>query len=229
MPLELASLAPLLGLAPADVPSVLSQLFQSLSEPDVKTYPDATYHNYYALGLSLCFLPTASGLEVDSIDVFNPSPSPPTSAGSSSSKKKKASPYTSPSPVVVRFAETEVVLPPRKAGETEIRYPRPKVLKLERTMTGREIVRAFGEPTRKGAGGWVGVWVEWSPVALRREGEGGAEGQVVELGVMLELNDPQVEERSEEQKAKGMGGVWDRAAGWQWGSIKVFRPTKAKS
>lgn len=218
MPLALADLARLLGLAPGpDLDSALTRLFPGPLEADVKSYPDATYHNYYALGLSLCFLPSRT-LELDSIDIFNP---PPLASTSSSTKK---SPYAAPpTPITLRFAETEVILTPRKAGEKEIRYPRDEVFEVQAQTTGREIVRALGEPSRKGAGGWVGVWLEWSPVVLR-EGEG--EEQRVELGVMLELNDPKVEERSEEQKAKGMGGVWDRAAGWQWGSIKVFRPTK---
>lgn len=220
MPLALADLQPLLGIALPDVEAHLSRVVAGSMEKDVKTYPDATYHNYYALGLSLCFLPSSSpsssssvssALILDSIDIFNPPPTPP----------KKAPKYAAPpSPLVFRFAETEVVLPARKAGEKEIRYPRGEVLEVGPGTTGREIVRALGEPSRKGAGGWIGVWLEWSPVTLLR-GE-----ERVDVGVMLELNDPKVEKMTEEQKAKGIGGVWDRAAGWQWGSIKVFRPTK---
>jgi hypothetical protein len=62
-------------------------------------------------------------------------------------------------------------------------------------------------------------------------GEGGEESAEkregrVDVGIMLELSDPKTD--SEEQKAKGVGGVWDRAASWPWASIKVFRPTVKK-
>lgn len=208
--LALADLAPLLGLPPGpELSAALARVLPGSQEHEAKTYPDAIYHNYYALGVSLCFLP--SGL--DSIDIFNPRPS---TASSTVAPGK----YAPPHDLVLAFADPEVVLPPRTKGEKEVRYPRPD-LTVGRETPGREIVRALGEPSRKGAGGWVGVWLEWSPVALLL----GVDR--VEVGIMLELSDPQTEP-SAEQKAKGVGGVWDRAAGWPWASIKVFRPTPAE-
>jgi len=225
MPLSLASLAPLLGREITDtaIETALARLAPTTKvEYEEKTYPDATYRNYYALGLSLCFLPKSgsqSVLVLDSIDIFN---STPDSATPKPRASKPAPTYAvPPTPLVVHFAETELVLPPRKPGEKEVRVPRPPVLDIELSTTAREIVRRFGEPTRKGAGGWVGVWLEWGSVELK-DGE-----EAVKVGIMLEMKDPKgAEEMTEEQKKKGMGGLWDRAAFWRWGSIKVFRPTK---
>ncbi|CAK9783744.1 hypothetical protein CC85DRAFT_288304 [Cutaneotrichosporon oleaginosum] len=217
--ISLSSLVPLLGLPPsaelsASLARALSPEAKAANIPEIKTYPDATYHNYYALGVSLCFRPASpSILVLDSIDIFNP-PSPSPSSSSSTTSRSKPT-YAPPPPLLLPFADPEVVLPPRK-GEGEVRYPRPDLVVVRET-TGREVVRALGEPSRKGAGGWVGVWLEW--VVALRMGEGR-----VEVGVMLELSDPKSD--GEEAKAKGVGGVWDRAAGWPWASIKVFRPTK---
>ena len=51
----------------------------------------------------------------------------------------------------------------------------------------------------------VPLFLEWERIEL-------AEGLVI--GIMVEL----------ESGSKGEGGVWDAAAGWTWGSVKIFRP-----
>ncbi|WOO78860.1 uncharacterized protein LOC62_02G002398 [Vanrija pseudolonga] len=210
MPLPVASLHALFGLSPGDatIASTLTSLFGSAPDPEVKAYPDATYHNYYPLGVSLCF--TGAPLALDSIDIFNPPPGP----------SKSTKPTYSPAPALeLCFAETEVVLPPRKEGEAEFRYPRPERFEVVPATKGRDLVRLLGEPSRKGSGGWVGVWLEWGRVGLKDDS-----GRV-EVGIMLELSDPKgAEQLTDEQRKKGAGGVWDRAAGWAWGSLKVFRP-----
>lgn len=229
MPLAIADLQPLLGLGP-DSPQ-LTQALVALApdqqvERDAKSYPDATYHNYYSLGLSLCFIPRkdAGGgtLELESIDIFNPAPE--TSATASARRPGAPPAYTfPPAPVTLRFAETEIVFPPRKPGEKELRVPRPDTLELKASTSGREVVRSLGEPSRKGSGGWVGVWLEWGAVALKRE----ENGERVEVGLMLELKDPKGSNRlTKEQEDQGVGGVWDQASGWRWAGIKVFRPSK---
>jgi hypothetical protein len=85
----------------------------------------------------------------------------------------------------------------------------------------------------------VPPFLEWSRVEIMGDddgttddsavGEDGGEGQTggrtVVIGVMVELRDPGPGEKmTEEQKLKGMGGVWDRAAGWEWSNLKMFRP-----
>lgn len=43
------------------------------------------------------------------------------------------------------------------------------------------------------------------------------------IGLMVELRDPGgAEVLTEEQRKKGAGGVWDRAANWRWSCLKVF-------
>lgn len=89
MPIKAPSFPPyqLLGLPPdADeirqfiqkiAPAVEGQE-KSIPEPTIKRFPDCTYHSFYNLGISLCFVPkskTASNdgndLRLDSIDIYN--------------------------------------------------------------------------------------------------------------------------------------------------------------
>lgn len=227
--LAVADLQPLLGLKPDDetLKIALTALFPGRSiVADTKSYPDAVYQNYYSLGISLCFEPSsASSKEFHcvTVDVFNtPSPGSGTSAGG---RAPKGPTYEETSlPLVFEFAEKEIVLPPRKQGEKEMRLPREPWIEVSNSTTGREIVRSLGEPSRKGSGSWVGVWLEWNSVGLLRAGER------VDLGVMLELNDPKgAEKPTDEQMKQGMGGLWDMAAGWRWGGIKVFKAEPKKS
>lgn len=198
MPLALGDIQPLFGLPPSDpkLSSFLSRLGHS--KPDIKTYPDAIFHNLYDFGISLCFEKN----ELESIDIFNSKPS---------SKSKYSSP---PLPLIVEFAEPEVVVPPPKEGGEETRYSRPQRLEVSDSTVGKDLVHNFGEPSRKGSSDWVGVWLEWGNVKL----QSGA------VGIMLELADRGAGP-NEQQKKEGMGGVWDRASEWPWGSIKVFRAT----
>ncbi len=85
--------------------------------------------------------------------------------------------------------------------------PLSDTFNLKPSTTGREFVIALGEPTKKGGGtGWLDVWLEWSA-----------------LGIQVDLRDPKGTE-TEEIKKKGLGGVWDQAAGWVWVDLKIFRP-----
>ena len=54
-------------------------------------------------------------------------------------------------------------------------------------------------------------------------------GSVAVLGVMVELRDPGAAEKlTEQQIKKGVGGVWDRAANWQWACMKLFNPDNSR-
>lgn len=225
--LAVADLQPLLGLKPDEetLKLALSALFPGRSlGADTKSYPDAVYQNYYSLGISLCFEPDASKvMRCVTVDMFNsPTPGSSTSAGG---RPPKGPTYDETSlPLVFEFAEKEIVLPPRQEGEKEMRLPREPRVEVRKNTTGREIVRSLGEPSRKGSGSWVGVWLEWNSVGLLRAGER------VDVGVMLELNDPKgADQMSQEQMKQGMGGLWDMAAGWRWGGIKVFKAEPKKS
>ncbi len=128
---------------------------------------------------------------------------------------------------------------------------RPERFEVCSGTKGRDFVGAFGEPGRKGGGdGWVEIWMEWirvdlvasqpstiqtnrtpriAPSAEELEVNDAnvmdKERETVVLGVMVELRDPGAEEvLTEEQKRKGAGGVWDRAVGWEWYCLKLFKP-----
>jgi len=101
-------------------------------------------------------------------------------------------------------------------------------------------VQCFGEPSRKGSGGWTGIWLEWGRVEIlaaqrprgddavgedSRDTTDGDAPEVVEIGIMVELRDPGgAEVLTEKQQKEGAGGIWDRAAEWEWAALKFFRP-----
>lgn len=143
-------------------------------------------------------------------------------------------------PTVVPAA-AEAALTEVEGVEEEIRAGgRPEPFLITSESTGREFVSALGEPSRKGgAQGWVGPWLEWADLKIlvprRRSkqadvepGQGGTSMEEAEdmeevgIGLMVELRDGHKQPTEEEMK-KGLGGVWDRAAGWGWGCVKIFR------
>jgi hypothetical protein len=63
---------------------------------------------------------------------------------------------------------------------------------------------------------WISPWLEWGNVELLD-----TSGEVIRLGIMVELRDSG-RELTEMEKKKGLGGIWDRAANWVWGGLKVF-------
>jgi hypothetical protein len=166
----------LLGHSPTSpvLAAFLSALSSPVATPDVKSYPDAVYFNYFSLGLSLLFLPIKgyrprsevsrqdlqdSNLVLDGIDVYNDLFSP-------DGKKGPQSVAYSPYPIT---PITLAITPETKGGT-----PRPSVLSITRNMTGKEFVTALGEPDRKGGGsgpstGNIGIWVEWTRDGLMVE------------------------------------------------------------
>jgi hypothetical protein len=93
-------------------------------------------------------------------------------------------------------------------------------------------VTHFGEPTKKGEGqtGYVPPFMEWSALEIVDEEQGGENGHVVKVGIMVELLDP----GAPAPVGMGMGGpkgaeggLWDRAADWVWVGLKVFPASSA--
>jgi hypothetical protein len=141
--------------------------------PEIKSYPDVVYFNYYSLGLSLLFIPingynpsTVSRqdltlLVLDGIDIYNN-----LCADDSDAKTASRSPAYSSYPI------TPIVLTVSPEGKE--RTPRASGLAVTRNMTGKEFVEALGEPDRKGGGsgpssGSIGIWVEWTRDGLMVE------------------------------------------------------------
>ena len=177
--------------------------------PEVKSYSDAVYFNYYPLGLSLLFKPVNgyrpktglkleelqnNNLVLDGIDIYNV---PKPKAGANASRSTK-SPYTTypVSPIVLSL----VSLPADKDGKT-----RPESVSITPETTGKDFVLAMGEPDRKGGGagpssGSIGIWCEWSK-----------DGVMVEFG-------------GEESRGPQ---AWERGKDAVWKVISVF-PAKTE-
>ncbi|KAJ7596884.1 hypothetical protein C8J56DRAFT_918571 [Mycena floridula] len=190
----------LLGLGPTA--QSLSNYIQNLAgadktiSPEVKSYSDVVYFNYFDLGLSLLFVPVdgyklktgmqRSELEddqlvLDSLDVYNI----PSKFASTKSSKRKAELAFSTFPACpfgLKRAETSFL--------------------VEATTDGKQFLQSLGEPDRKGGGagpssGSIGIWCEWSK-----------DGILVEFGGD-EARGPQ---------------AWERGKDAIWQVLTVFRP-----
>ena len=147
--------------------------------PEIKSYPDAVYFNYYKLGLSLQFVPKdgykpSSGLEqnelkkeklsLDSIYLYN-----------TSRENGDSSFSTYPvSPLVLKLS-------PNVKGKDGNLLSRPSALEVQRDTSGKDFLKALLEPDRKGGGtgpssGSIGIWCEWSEDGIMVE-FGGAEAK----------------------------------------------------
>ena len=167
--------------------------------PEVKSYPDAVYFNYFALGLSLLFKPVdgykpqiglsiadlqLEDLVVDGVDLYNASKQP--------QNARKSKPSYSSYPVDT----LELKLTPIPGKD------RPASMVVKSPTTGKEFVECMGEPERKGGGagpssGSIGIWCEWSK-----------DGVMVEFGGD-ESRGPQ---------------AWERGKDAIWKVLSVFPP-----
>lgn len=170
----------LFGLSPSS--QILSNYISSLSttkppDPEVKSYSDAVYFNYYSLGLSLLFTPTstykpttgltrdqleASKLSLDGIDLYN-IPKPKLSAETNKTSSRSAELAFSTFPAM----PISLTLNPDITNKDGTPLSRPVQLDVTFTTSGKDFVAAFGEPDRKGGGagpssGSIGIWCEWS-------------------------------------------------------------------
>ncbi|GJJ12249.1 hypothetical protein Clacol_006490 [Clathrus columnatus] len=125
-----------------------------IPNPEIKAYPDAVYFNYYTLGISFMFIPTTNQKTMTDLD-YDEHILDGIDIYNSSDKEK--SPYT-----------TFPLLPFRIESSEDS--------ELTTNSTGQDIVRALGEPGRKGGGsgplsGSISIWCEW-----------GSKGIMVEFG-----------------------------------------------
>ncbi|KAF8509563.1 hypothetical protein JB92DRAFT_2945592 [Gautieria morchelliformis] len=161
---------------------VASSAGVTLPEPEVKTYPDAVYFNYYTLGISLQFIPrkgrtTTSDFEalsLDGIDIYN------TSKDAFLGKGKTYSQFP--------------LLPMRLTTHAVEHGTSPNQFELKAETTGQDLVQNLGEPTRKGGGagpstGSISIWCEWS-----------------KLGIMIEFGGDQA--RGPQAWERGKDAIW---------------------
>lgn len=188
--------------------SSLASLVSSASPiPEVKSYPDAVYFNYFPLGLSLLFKPTqgykpSTGLgrdelkddqlALDGLDIYNVSK--PKEGKETQSKNKGKQPYAAYPVETVSLALISTSEKPRDAHMT-----------VKPTTTGKHFVQCMGEPDRKGGGagpssGSIGIWCEWTK-----------DGMLIEFGGD-EARGPQ---------------AWERGKDATWKVITLFPPVTA--
>jgi hypothetical protein len=207
------SLRDLLGLHPSS-PELAQHLILLSTQtpiPQIKSYSDAVYFNYFSIGLSLLFSPEngykpTNGLKLHELDndklvlesiyIYNVPPRNPRSKGTSSHTSETAySTYPDFPLALVLIADI------RDKDGTPI--PRPSKLNVLADTSGKDFVQALGEPDRKGGGagpssGSIGIWCEWS-----------------KDGVMVEFGG---------DEAKGPQ-AWERGKDAVWKIITIFSPT----
>ena len=195
------TLKELLGLRPSE--PAISQYIDSLvevaeataSSPDVKSYSDVVYFNFYPLGISLLFVPMngykpkaglrLDGLQqgdliLDSIDIYNVPKTDETDGGESKPLRSEFAFMT--------FPVSPITLPITAQLEDSDGKPpvRPPCIDVTSESTGKDLVQALAEPDRKGGGagplsGSINIWCEWSKDGLMVE-FGGAQGKAWDTG-----------------------------------------------
>ncbi|KDQ16726.1 hypothetical protein BOTBODRAFT_97125, partial [Botryobasidium botryosum FD-172 SS1] len=187
--------------------------------PEVKAYSDAVYFNYYALGLSLLFVPVGGykpqtgtpreslqdqSLKLESIDVYNVLPSAADDTESTKSRKPLSnSSYTAFSafPISVSIPRANSSDSPTAAAAATVSDGTPRC-DITPESTGKDFVGALGEPKRKGGGqgpaaGSIGIWCEWP-----------------NFGLMVEFGG---------NEARGPQ-AWERGKDALWTSLTIFQP-----
>ncbi|KIO26301.1 hypothetical protein M407DRAFT_35922, partial [Tulasnella calospora MUT 4182] len=165
-------------------------------DPEIKSYPDAVYFNFYSLGLSLLFTPIngykpKTGLSrtelrdrdlvLDSVDTYNNQTKSGSKSGHFSTSPRQYS----------LFPALPISIPKPDNPES--------ILEVTQNITGKDFVAFLGEPSRKGGGGGptggsIGIWCEWK-----------AAGIMVEFG-------------GDDSKS------WDRGKDAVWSVLTLFRP-----
>jgi len=185
--------------------------------PEVKSYPDAVYFNYYSLGLSLLFCPkngykpttgmirddlAQDHLMLDSIDFYNV-PKPISSLTGGSTKVPRLAELAFSAYPISPLTLPLTVQLQTKEGETA--PIRPSSFNVLPTTSGKDFVAVLGEPDRKGGGsgpssGSIGIWCEWF-----------RDGIMVEFGGD-EARGPQ---------------AWERGKDAIWRVVTIFTPKSA--
>ena len=204
----------LLGLHPSELAQHINFLSTETPTPQIKSYPDTVYFNYFSLGLSLLFSPEkgyklTTGLKLHELDndklvleniyIYNVPPknaSHPQSKGTFSHTAEIAYSTYPDFPL-------SLVLTADVGGKDGRPISRPLKLDVLADTSGKDFVQALGEPDRKGGGagpssGSIGIWCEWS-----------RDGIMVEFGG---------------DDAKGPQ-AWERGKDAVWKIITIFSPT----
>ncbi|KAG1817795.1 hypothetical protein EV424DRAFT_1000157 [Suillus variegatus] len=178
----------------------------SLTVPDVKSYSDAVYFNYYPLGISFLFIPQngykptgglkledlqVDSLVLDSINIYNaPKPKATTTKTTTSSRTAELAFST------YSMSKWNLSLSPEASVSNE------SSIEISLISNGKDFVSCLGEPDRKGGGagpssGSIGIWCEW-----------------LKHGIMVEFGG---------DEARGPQ-AWERGKDAIWRVITIFPP-----
>ena len=144
-------------------------LSEKALDPEIKSYSDAIYVNYYLLGVSFMLVSKdgskalkgfdaySERLMVDSIDIYNPR-----SSGTADKSSNSVASTTSRDFMPYPRSSIDIARISSKDGETAA----PTIFRITKLSTGKDFVSALGEPDRKGGGagpanGSIGIWCEW--------------------------------------------------------------------
>ncbi|KAF8846242.1 hypothetical protein BDN67DRAFT_960947 [Paxillus ammoniavirescens] len=178
--------------------------------PEVKSYSDIVYFNYFELGVSLQFSPhgaykPANGLkreqlkddslQLEAIDIYNV-PSVKLGGTTRSVELAFCTHPCSPLKISLETSSSSASAPSTDATSS--------VITVARDTTGKDFVSWLGEPSRKGGGtgpssGSIGIWCEWS-----------------KQGIMVEFGG---------DEARGPQ-AWERGKDAVWRVITIFSPKR---
>lgn len=179
-------------------------------DPEIKSYHDAVYFNYYSLGLCLQYAPQSgykpktglrledldkNNLALDSIIIYNV-PQAPNAAKKARSSDGFSTFVALPLPITLA-ADDE--------GDAD---SAAKGLTITTATTGKDFVSAMGEPERKGGGagpsnGSIGIWIEWQ-----------------KHGIMVEFGGDQA--RGPQAWEKGKDATWKTVTLFKSGLLEVL-------
>lgn len=218
------NLRDLLGSQPSspEISNYLTSIYSLVSPsktpliPEIKSYPDAVYFNYYPIGVSLLFVPQneykppkSTGppvkrsdlkehdLILESIDIYN---IPKDVKVPQSKRTTELAFSTYPVSPITLTLNPDVQLKDKDGKPLSVK--RPSQLSVVPTTPAVEFVTILGEPDRKGGGagpssGSIGIWCQWS-----------RDGIMVEFGGD-EARGPQAWER-------GKDAVWKIVTVFAW-------------
>ncbi|KAL5495370.1 hypothetical protein ACEPAI_833 [Sanghuangporus weigelae] len=181
---------------------------KQVPDPEIKSYSDALYMNYYPLGVSLMFVDNSDSksikgidaqsenLVLDSIDIYNPEQEEARADAKPSNGSAVSGQVYAPYPANLVLS---------LLFGTVNNKPRAPELTITSSSTGKDLLINLGEPDRKGGGagpssGSISIWCEWS-----------------KDGIMIEFGGPD---------AKGPH-AWERGKDAKWRVVTLFRPKAA--
>lgn len=213
---------------PSPAGTALSE--EVLEKPEVKTFagtPPATFHNYStSLGVSFELQPLSSASDAEpygstsrlvGIDIDNPEPNEdeahdPKPAAMGRRKPDVKRPACFPGFPILLPLPPSSTLPADSPSSTTSRDG-SRYFALRPSTTGKDLLLAFGEPSRKGGGSsGLGIWTEWAYPRSTVLPFAHALGDKGKVGWFVQWKG----------NAAVGPGAWDKGKQRKWGSLRLF-------